>query len=105
MIGKEVDQEVDEGYNDQLKFKLKVAEPISHVVQSPLDLKKCQKASREEHLLKEIMKSPREGSGSLSNTEACRNTYIDSFNNISWTSSDDEKIESDNDSNDGDNID
>ncbi|GJV36368.1 hypothetical protein Tco_1408845 [Tanacetum coccineum] len=48
VLDKEVDQEVNEAYNDQLKFKPKVVEQISLDTQLLLDLKKASKASREE---------------------------------------------------------
>ncbi|GJU70054.1 hypothetical protein Tco_1256313 [Tanacetum coccineum] len=51
-----------------------------------------------------ITKGTREGLGRQYNIKACRNTNNDSSDSISWTSSNDDKTESDNDSGDGDNI-
>ncbi|GJY99395.1 hypothetical protein Tco_0516825 [Tanacetum coccineum] len=51
VLDKEVDQEVNEAYNDQLKFKPKAVEQISLDTQLLLDLKKTSKASREELIL------------------------------------------------------
>nr|GEY65299.1 hypothetical protein [Tanacetum cinerariifolium] len=62
VIGKEVDKEVEEGFNAQIKFKLKVVETIPPALQSLLDLKQGLKASRQESMLKKMLKGLEERS-------------------------------------------
>ncbi|GJY82555.1 hypothetical protein Tco_0495931 [Tanacetum coccineum] len=48
VFGKEVDKEVEEGFNAQMKLKLKAVKTIPPAVQSLLDLKQGSKACRQE---------------------------------------------------------
>nr|GEW35247.1 reverse transcriptase domain-containing protein [Tanacetum cinerariifolium] len=86
-------REVDEAYNDQLKLKLKAAEQVSPDSQLLSNLKKSSKANIEVHILKQILKGPGEGSSAVLDSP----DHSDSFDTSVWESSDDDKIESDND--------
>nr|GEU82000.1 hypothetical protein [Tanacetum cinerariifolium] len=63
VISIKVDKEVDEGFDDQMKLKLKDVETIAHVVQSLMDLKKGSMESREESILQKIPKGLGEARG------------------------------------------
>nr|GEV05552.1 hypothetical protein [Tanacetum cinerariifolium] len=52
VIKREVNNKVDEGYNDQVKLKLKVVDTVTLDAQLLLDLKKGSRASQEAHILK-----------------------------------------------------
>ncbi|GJR60499.1 hypothetical protein Tco_1502661 [Tanacetum coccineum] len=69
VLDKEVNKEVNEGFREQMKLKLKVVEQITPDVQLLLDLKK--------------------------DTQACRDPHSDSSDSFSWETSDDEKTDSD----------
>ncbi|GKF45858.1 hypothetical protein Tco_0135660, partial [Tanacetum coccineum] len=75
-------KQVDEGFNSQMKLKLKVADTITPDTQLLLNLKKGSCESRESHILKQLPKGLREGSGVQDYTE----TKSGSFDNPSWAS-------------------
>ncbi|GJR65464.1 hypothetical protein Tco_0011529 [Tanacetum coccineum] len=97
VLEKQVNKEVDEGYK-HLKVKLKALEQASPEAQLLLNLKKQSKESRKQRILEEIKKAPGEGSGSAPESPA----HIDSSDNSVWNSTDDDKTESDKDSEHGD---
>ncbi|GKC39275.1 hypothetical protein Tco_1051659 [Tanacetum coccineum] len=96
-----MNKEVDEAYNDELKFKLKAAKQVSLEAQLLLNLKKYAKESIKEHILKQIPKGPREGSSVVPNSPDNNNSSESSV----WESSNDDKTGSDDDSNNEDNED
>ncbi|GJT67788.1 disulfide-isomerase-like protein [Tanacetum coccineum] len=65
VLSKEVDKEVNEGFREQMKLKLKAIEHITPNAQSLLDLRKGSRASREAHILKQIPKGQGKGSGAI----------------------------------------
>ncbi|GKA87760.1 hypothetical protein Tco_0809524 [Tanacetum coccineum] len=98
LLEKEVNKEVDKTYNAQLKVKLKAPQQISHAAHSLLDLKKGVKESKKQRILEEIVKALREGLGVAPNSP----DHSDSTNNSIWESTNDDKTESDKDSDHGD---
>ncbi|GJV53317.1 hypothetical protein Tco_1449058 [Tanacetum coccineum] len=96
-----MNKEVDEAYNDELKFKLKAAKQVSLEAQLLLNLKKCAKESIKEHILKQIPKGLRKSSSAVQDSPDNNKSSESSV----WESSNDDKTDSDDDSNNKDNED
>ncbi|GJU77433.1 hypothetical protein Tco_1274503 [Tanacetum coccineum] len=98
VLEKDVNKQVDEVYDAWMKLKLKAQKHVSHDAQLLLNLKKGYKGSKRQHIIKEIRKAPEEGSGAIQDSQ----DHSDSSNESIWNSTNDDKIESEKDSNNGD---
>ncbi|GJT15382.1 hypothetical protein Tco_0874088 [Tanacetum coccineum] len=91
VLEKQVNKEVDKGYK-HMKIKIKAQEKLSPKSQLLLNLKKQRKENKEQRILDDIRKAPREGSSAALESP----NHSDSSDN-----SDDDMIKSDRDSNHG----
>nr|GEZ49465.1 hypothetical protein [Tanacetum cinerariifolium] len=90
-----INKEADEAYDDQLKLKLKAQKHVSPDVKLLLNLKIGAKERKRQWILEEIRKALGEGLGAAPNSP----NHSDSSDNSIWESTDDDKTESDKDSN------
>ncbi|GKB94111.1 hypothetical protein Tco_0980248 [Tanacetum coccineum] len=74
VLEKQVNKEVDKGYK-HIKVKIKAQEKLSHKSQLLLNLKKKRKENKEQRILDEIRKAPREGSNSNHRAEHDKSDY------------------------------
>nr|GEU88240.1 hypothetical protein [Tanacetum cinerariifolium] len=97
VLEKQVNKKVDEWYN-HLKVKLKAQEQALLEAQLLLNLKKQTKESKKQRIQEEIRKAPGEGSSATPDSP----DHSGSSDNSIWNSTNDDKTESDKDSDNGD---
>ncbi|GJU89608.1 hypothetical protein Tco_1302031 [Tanacetum coccineum] len=90
VLDKEIDQEVNEDFKEQMELKFKDVQQITPNAQLLVDLKKGSRESREAQIGKQIPNGPGEGSSMVPDSL----DYSDSSDSYLWETSDDEKTDS-----------